>query len=151
MRLLKLSTNLISECEGSLRWFQARRMLISHLMFERAAMHRALQIGIIGLGIVLGSGIAARADSIDGTWCSERDHRQMTITGPNATLPGGRHIIGEYTRHRFSFSIPMPDADAGKMMVLRLMGELLIVSVITSADGSMPSEPENWKRCELTS
>ncbi len=114
-------------------------------------MQRALQIGIIGLAIMLGSGVAAHADSIDGTWCSERDYRQMTITGPNATLPGGRHIIGEYTRHRFSFSIPMPDADAGKMMVLRLMGELLMVSVITSADGSMPSEPENWKRCELTS
>ena len=97
------------------------------------------------------SSSCAFADSIDGTWCSERDHRQMTITGPDALLPGGRHITGDYSRHRFSFTIPMPDADAGRVMLLRLMGEMLMVSVIASSDGSAPSEPEHWKRCELTS
>jgi len=114
-------------------------------------MHKALQIGSVGMGIMLGSGMAAFADSIDGTWCSERDHRQMTIAGPHAALPGGRQIIGEYSRHRFSFTIPMPDADAGKIMALRLMGELFMESVVVSADGTIASEPEHWKRCELTS
>jgi hypothetical protein len=134
-----------------LHQIQAQRMLISHLMLAGATMVKALQISTIGLGIVFASGMAALADSIDGTWCSERDHRQMTIAGPHATLPGGRQIIGEYSRHRFSFTIPMPDADAGKLMSLRLMGELSMVSVVASADGTMPSEPEHWKRCELTS
>jgi len=93
----------------------------------------------------------AYADAIDGTWCSERDHRQISIAGPIATLPGGRNVTGDYSRHRFSFTIPMPDADAGRVMLLRLMGEMAMISVIASPDGSTPSEPEHWKRCELTS
>ena len=114
-------------------------------------MLKAFPAGVIMVCAMLFGIDDAFADAIDGTWCSERDHRQITIAGPTATLPGGRHVIGDYSRHRFSFTIPMPDADAGRVMLLRLMGEMLMISVTASADGSTPSEPEHWKRCELTS
>ena len=120
-------------------------------LIEGKAMRHTLQIFLAGAFLHLcGTGMAL-ADSIDGTWCSERDHRQLTIAGPDATLPGGRHVNGDYSRHRFNLTIPMPDADAGRIMLLRLMGEMLMVSVTASPDGTMRSEPEQWKRCELTS
>jgi hypothetical protein len=104
----------------------------------------ALILGMMGVD-------ASYADSIDGTWCSERDHHQMTIKGTEAFLPGGRRVTGEYSRHRFSYLIPVPDAEAGRITLLRLMGERTMMSVSAKPDGTEPSEPENWKRCELTS
>jgi len=101
-------------------------------------------LGIAGVSV-------ARADAIDGTWCSERDHQQMTIKGTEAFLPGGRRVTGDYSRHRFSYVIPMPDAEAGRIKLLRLMGERSMMSVSAKPDGTEPSEPEGWKRCELTS
>jgi len=114
-------------------------------------MKRIARIGLTAISLLMGSHARAFADAIDGTWCSERDHRPMTITGPDALLSGGRHVTGDYSRHRFSFTIPLPDAEAGRVMMLRLMGERLMVSITAAPDGSTPSEPEQWKRCELTS
>jgi len=111
-------------------------------LFKGALM--AIGLGTIGADV-------ARADAIDGTWCSERDHRQITIKGTEAFIPGGRRVTGEYSRHRFSYVIPMPDAEAGRIKLLRLMGELNMMSVSAKPDGTEPSEPESWKRCELTS
>ena len=114
-------------------------------------MQRTFLAVFVALGFVSGGVNLAHADAIDGTWCSERDHRQLTVAGPSATLPGGQRVTGEYSRHRFSYIVPMPDVQAGRVMVLRLMGEMAMISVSASADGASPSEPENWKRCELTS
>jgi hypothetical protein len=103
-----------------------------------------MSLGIAGVSV-------AHADAIDGTWCSERDRQQITIKGAEAFLPGGRRVTGDYSRHRFSYVIPMPDAEAGRIKLLRLMGELTMMSVSAKPDGTDTSEPESWKRCELTS
>jgi hypothetical protein len=107
--------------------------------------------GVTAIGSLFFGAYPAFADAIDGTWCSTKDHRQLTIAGSDAILPGGRHVNGEYSRHRFAYLIPMPDADAGRPMVLSLLGETNMVSVSPSPDGIATSEPESWKRCELTS
>ena len=115
------------------------------------ALQRLGSAGLIFAAITLEGANAAWADAIDGTWCSERDHRQITLNGPEALLPGGRRVTGNYSRHRFSYIIPMPDADAGRLKILQLMGEVSMMSATANSDGSEPSEPERWKRCELTS
>jgi hypothetical protein len=115
------------------------------------AIRRLGRAGLLATGIMIVASASAWADAIDGTWCSERDHQQMTINGPQAVLPGGRHVTGDYSRHRFIYPIPMPDAEAGRQKVLQLMGEHSMAAITTKPDGSEPSEPEQWKRCELTS
>jgi len=112
---------------------------------------RLLRIALCAISLGIAGVSVARADAIDGTWCSERDHQQMTIKGTEAFLPGGRRVTGDYSRHRFSYVIPMPDAEAGRIKLLRLMGERSMMSVSAKPDGTEPSEPESWKRCELTS
>ena len=117
----------------------------------KIALQRLGCAGLIVAAITLVGTNAAWADAIDGTWCSERDHRQITINGSEAVLPGGRRVTGNYSRHRFSYLIPMPDAEAGQLKMLQLTGEVSMMSATANSDGSEPSEPERWKRCELTS
>jgi hypothetical protein len=114
-------------------------------------IRRLGRAGLLATGLIMVASEAAWADAIDGTWCSERDHLQMTINGPQAVLPGGRQVTGNYSRHRFMYPIPMPDAEAGRLKVLQLMGEQSMIGITTKPDGSEPSEPDHWKRCELTS
>jgi hypothetical protein len=93
---------------------------------------------------------AAYADAIDGTWCAEKDHRQITIQGSSGTFPGGQKVSGDYTRHSFAFEVPPPLANAGQKIDMRLLGETVLRAIAISADGTR-SDPELWRRCEQTS
>ena len=111
---------------------------------------RAPTVSLAFCTAVLMSG-AAWADAIDGTWCAERDNRQITIEGPSATFPGGQKVTGDYTRHSFAYEVPPPLAGAGERIDMRLLGETVLRAITISADGKTRSMPELWRRCEQTS
>jgi hypothetical protein len=83
----------------------------------------------------------ARADSIDGNWCTESGLR-MTIQGPSFVSPGGARMTGDYTRHGFSYDAPAGEPGAGGRVMLTLQGETLVRA--QAAAGSI--EP-TWRRC----
>lgn len=83
----------------------------------------------------------ARADAIDGNWCSEGGMR-LTIQGPSLVSPGGVRMAGDYTRHGFSYTAPGGEPGAGGRVDLRLMGENAVR--VQAANGGM--EPI-WRRC----
>jgi hypothetical protein len=99
---------------------------------------------------VVGSSIA-KADSIDGTWCHDREPRTMSINGQQWTLD--RLVgTGQYGRHSFVFDWPVQDqtnTDAGSRIQLRLMGEMNLSWVITKPNGES-SAAEYWHRCQPT-
>jgi hypothetical protein len=84
---------------------------------------------------------AARADSIDGNWCTENGLR-MTIQGPSFVSPGGSRMAGDYTRHGFSYTAPSGEPGGGGRVDLMLQGENLVRA--QAASGSI--EP-TWRRC----
>jgi hypothetical protein len=83
----------------------------------------------------------ARADAIDGNWCSEGGLR-LTIQGRSLLSPGGARMEGEYDRHHFSYTAPAGEPGAGGRVDLQLMGENLVR--VQAAAGSI--EPL-WRRC----
>lgn len=85
---------------------------------------------------------AARADAIDGDWCST-DGQHMTIRGPDITTPGGAAIKGNYDRHGFDYVVPAGEAGAGESVSILLRGEYLAVSRQGPADAPM----KEWRRC----
>jgi hypothetical protein len=100
---------------------------------------------ILGLGtLVLSS--TARADAIDGAWCSA-DGRHMKIAGPQITTAGGAILQGDYRRHQFSYVAPSNEAFAGETIYLRLAGETVLYMHI----GNPLAAPALWKRCETIS
>jgi hypothetical protein len=95
---------------------------------------------LLGGGLALAPG-AARADSIDGHWCSDGGLR-LTIQGPNLLSPGGARLAGNYGRHDFNYLAPAGEPGAGGRVELRLMGENAVR--VQAANG--PIEPL-WRRC----
>jgi hypothetical protein len=94
----------------------------------------------MGAGLLVAPG-AARADAIDGHWCSEGGLR-LTIQGPNLLSPGGARMDGDYTRHGFSYTAPAGEPGGGGRVDLRLMGENAVR--VQAANGTI--EPV-WRRC----
>ena len=88
----------------------------------------------------------ARADAIDGAWCSA-EGQHMKIAGPQITTPGGAVLQGEYRRHNFSYIAPGNEAHAGETIYLRLAGETTMLLHV----GSPLAAPATWKRCETVS
>ena len=88
----------------------------------------------------------ARADAIDGAWCSH-EGQQIKIAGPQITTPGGAVLQGEYRRHNFSYVAPSNEVHAGETIYLRLAGETTMLFHI----GSPLAAPSTWKRCETVS
>jgi hypothetical protein len=90
--------------------------------------------------LALAPGVA-RADSIDGHWCSEGGLR-LTIQGPAFVSPGGRAMRGDYDRHGFSYDAPAGEPGAGGRVSLRLQGETMV-----RAQASAGSIEPVWRRC----
>jgi hypothetical protein len=96
--------------------------------------------------VVLGGG-SARADVIDGDWCSA-DGRHISIRGPEIVTPEGTKTSGNYSRHFFSYKVPGNEAAAGSEVHLMLLNEFTVRLRI----GGDPGAPaEIWKRCDQTS
>ena len=83
----------------------------------------------------------ARADAIDGDWCSA-DGKRMTIRGPAVSTPGGHQISGDYSRHFFSYVVPAGEPGSGEKVEITLMSEYL-------AHGRQGEAPTRvWNRCQ---
>jgi hypothetical protein len=94
---------------------------------------------------LLTSAQQALADAIDGDWC-RADGRRMSIRGPNITTPGGHQITGQYSRHAFTYTIPLPEPSAGATVSMRLVNPEKIDLWIGSQ--SLNAAPmETWSRC----
>lgn len=83
----------------------------------------------------------ARADAIDGDWCSPEGGKSLTIAGPNIRTPGGKQITGRYGRHDFHYVAPEGDPRPGVAIDMRLMGEN---AVRVTPEGG---QPVVWRRC----
>ncbi len=96
-------------------------------------------------GIFVLAGSAAKADAIDGDWCSTKEPSHLTISGPNIVTPSGNQTSGNYTRHTFSFVVPGSDPGAGSTVEMRLLNEQEV------RISGMAEATEVWKRCKLVS
>jgi hypothetical protein len=95
--------------------------------------------------VILLAPALARADAIDGHWCAP-DGRVMTIEGPRILTPGGNQIIGDYSRHAFSYLVPAGESDAGATIAMVLLNEETVR--LRPANGA---EDEIWHRCDVIS
>lgn len=103
-------------------------------------MARIRRMTLAAVLAVAAAGVA-RADSIDGHWCTEGGLR-LTIQGPNLVSPGGARMAGDYTRHGFSYAAPAGEPGGGGRVDLALMGENA-VRAQAAAGGIEPL----WRRC----
>jgi hypothetical protein len=88
---------------------------------------------------LVGFASPARADSIDGHWCTEGGLR-LTIAGPSIVTPGGARMQGDYGRHDFAYDAPSGEPGGGQRVTMRLRGENLMQ---VQAAGLDPL----WRRC----
>ena len=95
--------------------------------------------------LLLTSAQQALADAIDGDWCRV-DGGRMSIRGPLITTPGGHQITGHYSRHAFSYTIPLSEPSAGATVSMRLVNPETI-NLWTGAQTSDATPMETWNRC----
>jgi hypothetical protein len=102
---------------------------------------------LVTFPLLVGLARPARADSIDGNWCSP-DGKRLTIAGPALVTPGGARLQGDYERHYFTYIIPPSEPGAGATVLMTLMGEEL-VHLRTGADRAQATTApaEAWQRC----
>lgn len=91
------------------------------------------------VGAFAAAGSPARADSIDGNWCSP-DGRQMRIDGPQITTPTGARVAGQYGRHDFSYVAPGSNAT----VTMRLVND----STVSLRPSQSCERTETWRRCQ---
>jgi hypothetical protein len=84
----------------------------------------------------------AFADAIDGNWC-HNDGRRFSIRGPEIVTPGGRAMEGNYSRHWFSYVVPIPEPGAGETIFMTLLNE----NTVEARRGETASAQEIWIRC----
>lgn len=97
----------------------------------------------IGLSVCLvGLSIPAWADAIDGHWC-HKDGRRFSIRGPEIITPGGKAMEGDYSRHWFSYVVPMPEPGSGQTIFMTLLNE----NTVQTRVGETASAQEIWIRC----
>lgn len=97
----------------------------------------------IGLSICLvGLSVPACADAIDGHWC-HKDGRRFIIRGPEIITPGGKAMEGNYSRHWFSYVVPIPETGAGDTIFMTLLNE----NTVQTRLGETASAQEIWIRC----
>ena len=90
---------------------------------------------------------AARADVIDGDWCSP-DGKHLSIRGPDIVTPAGTRASGDYDRHAFSYIVPARDPNAGFTVAMRLVNEETMQFRIGADKAAAASAPmQIWHRC----
>jgi hypothetical protein len=105
-------------------------------------MSARVLIFLVALALLLQTGIS-RADAIDGDWCSS-DGMRMSIRAERITIPSGKQIEGNYSRHAFDYVIPSGENGAGDVVNIILRGEYLALSRQGPADSPL----HEWHRCK---
>lgn len=109
-------------------------------------MRRAAFLLVFGLAVLAAP--SARADAIDGEWCS-KDGKNLEIKGPHIRTPTGAELSGQYSRHSFAYQLPPGDPDAGAIVVMRIFSDndMELARVM----GDQVGETELWHRCNVNS
>ncbi len=112
--------------------------------------YRGAAVGVVGLlsGLLL-LAQPAHADRIDGDWCSNSGER-LSIDGAQIVTPAGTRMSGNYERHFFSYTVPVPEKDAGSRIEMSQQNEQTMTLRRRSKDSNAPPL-EIWQRCEATS
>jgi hypothetical protein len=103
-------------------------------------MHRRF-IFVVGLFVMPYS---AWADSLDGDWCHPTVGK-LTIDGAVITTPSGRQVSGTYGRHRFEYTAPAGDWQAGKPIVIQQFSDELMELRVDGKPG------RQWRPCQVVS
>jgi len=99
-----------------------------------------------GAIIALSPGLA-RADAIDGNWCSA-EGKHMSIEGPAIVTPAGTATQGNYSRHYFTYQVPPSDPGAGQTVYMALLNENTVrLTMAADAQKAQQSPVEVWHRC----
>jgi len=113
-------------------------------------MARRLATMVLGVALVALIALfpeAARADAIDGNWCSAEGKR-MEIQGPAIMTPAGTPWHGNYSRHYFTYEVPASDPGAGQMVYMALLNENTVhLTTAADAHAAQKSPVEVWHRC----
>ena len=106
-----------------------------------------LVLGTMVGAMVALSAPAARADAIDGNWCSAEGKR-MAIEGPAVTTPAGTQWHGNYSRHYFTYEVPPTDPGAGQTVYMALQNENTVhITQASDAQAAQKSTVQVWHRC----
>jgi hypothetical protein len=106
-----------------------------------------LALGIAAGVMVAVSAQAARADAIDGNWCSAEGKR-MAIEGSAITTPAGTQWHGNYSRHYFTYEVPASDPGAGQTVYMALLNENTVrLTMAADAQATQQTPVEVWHRC----
>jgi hypothetical protein len=98
-------------------------------------------------GLLLLAAGPARADSLDGNWCS-KDGRRMHIEGRTIMTPGGGKMQGDYGRHTFSYIVPANESGAGSFVFLQQWIEEKMKMFIGADEASArQGVGQEWNRC----
>ena len=105
-------------------------------------MSHRLLIPLVATAMLLQTGVG-HADAIDGDWCST-DGMRMSIRGEKITIPSGKQIEGNYSRHAFDYVIPAGENGSGDVVSIILRSEYLALS----RQGSVEAPLREWHRCK---
>ncbi len=102
---------------------------------------------LIAVLMVFAAG-SARADSLDGNWCSKNGQR-LHIEGAKIMTPGGNSIQGDYGRHSFSYTVPAQEPGAGGFVFLQQWSEEKMKMYVGADEASARngSDGQEWNRC----
>ena len=107
----------------------------------------SLALGVAAMAVTNLSAEVARADAIDGNWCSAEGKR-MSIEGPAITTPAGTQWHGNYNRHYFTYEVPAADPGAGQTVYMALLNENTVrLTMAADAQAAQTSPTEIWHRC----
>lgn len=100
--------------------------------------------------VCLGLSTAAKADQIDGTWCSPAGE-SMTITGDTVQTPSGKTVVGRYSRHNFDYEIPKGEPNAGGRIFAEQLNDQEVRVTRIKPVQTEPGAHETWTRCDVVS
>lgn len=104
-------------------------------MFRRCTLAIALLTGLT---------VPALADALDGDWCNAIDGK-LTIDGSTIITPAGKSVEGNYSRHRFDYTPPEGDWNAGQPIVIQQYSHTLMKLSV----GDQPAR--EWRPCQVIS
>jgi len=109
---------------------------------KEGLMSSRLLIVLVATGMLMQTGVG-HADAIDGDWCST-DGMRMSIRGEKITIPSGKQIEGNYSRHAFDYVVPAGENGSGDVVSIILRSEYLALS----RQGPAERPLREWHRCK---
>ena len=104
-------------------------------------------LGLAAAAAILLSAHQARADAIDGNWCTAEGKR-LAIEGPKIVTPTGTQTMGNYSRHAFTYEVPPADPGAGQTVFMVLLNENTMNSAMAAdAQAARQMPAQVWHRC----